>query len=164
MPIRRYDHYCRWLTNVIALLNHREFFAMLIGLVTIGALGIAVDVLLAISLVHKGFWVDEVLIVLHLGYSVALCVLASPILRIHMGLISRNELAAEWKRNEFYIAKKCKRGEQVPVNELSDEEFNDLFDYFVYDKTKNGFDRGCLKNCYGFWCIPRWHQDQLGEF
>jgi len=163
--IRRYDHYCRWLTNVIGLLNHREFFSMLIGLVSIGVLGTAVDVLLAISMVHKGFWIDELLIVLHLGYSVALLALASPILRIHVGLVSRNEMAAEWKRNDFYIVKKCKRGENIPVNELTDDdEFNNLFDSFVYDKTKNGFDRGCLKNCWGFWCLPRWHPDQQGDF
>ena len=29
-PIRRYDHYCRWLTNAVGLLNHREFVAMLL--------------------------------------------------------------------------------------------------------------------------------------
>ncbi|CAJ1458055.1 unnamed protein product [Effrenium voratum] len=26
-PIRRFDHYCRWVTNVIGLNNHREFMA-----------------------------------------------------------------------------------------------------------------------------------------
>merc|ERR1719464_2422799 len=28
LPIRRYDHYCRWLTASIGLLNHREFIVM----------------------------------------------------------------------------------------------------------------------------------------
>mmetsp|Transcript_79292 Transcript_79292/g.201817 ORF Transcript_79292/g.201817 Transcript_79292/m.201817 type:complete len:426 (+) Transcript_79292:44-1321(+) len=162
--IRRYDHYCRWLTNVIGLLNHREFFAMLIGLVAIGVFGATVDVILAISMVHKGFWIDELAIMLHLGYSITLLALAGPIFRIHFGLLSRNELAAEWKSNEFYIAKKCKRGDHVSVNDLSDDEFNNLFDSFVYDQSKNSFDRGCLKNCYGFWCIPRWAPDQQGDF
>merc|ERR1719395_339401 len=49
LPIRRYDHYCRWLTNVIGLLNHREFVVMCIGLVTIGTIGIAVDGVLLLA-------------------------------------------------------------------------------------------------------------------
>jgi hypothetical protein len=163
-PVRRYDHYCRWLSNSIGLLNHREFFTMLIGLVTIGFVGIVVDFVLAVSMEQKGFWNDEVLIIMHLCYSVALLALAFPILRIHLGLISRNEMAAEWKRNEFYIAKTSKRGNDVPVNDLSDEEFNSLFDKFVYDKKRNSFDRGCFKNCFTFWCIPRWSKEQIGEF
>eukprot|EP00913_Durusdinium_trenchii_P008691 g8164.t1 len=30
-PIRRYDHYCKWVNNVIGLLNHREFILMVGG-------------------------------------------------------------------------------------------------------------------------------------
>jgi len=163
-PIRRYDHYCRWLTNGIGLLNHREFLVMVFGLVLIGIVGTAVDVLLAVSMVHKGFWINEVLIAMHMLYSVIILWLAGPIFRIHFGLVSRNELATEWRRNDFYIAVKCKKGENIPVNDLSDEEFNELFDNFKYDKKKNSFDRGCLKNCFMFWCTPRWRRDQLGEF
>merc|ERR1719188_2905624 len=55
-PVRRYDHYCRWLANCIGLLNHREFVAMLVGLVLIGGLGIVVDVLLTVAMVNRGFW------------------------------------------------------------------------------------------------------------
>mmetsp|Transcript_63984 Transcript_63984/g.128390 ORF Transcript_63984/g.128390 Transcript_63984/m.128390 type:complete len:336 (-) Transcript_63984:137-1144(-) len=163
-PVRRYDHYCRWLSNCIGLLNHREFVAMLIGLVLVGGLGIIVDVLLTVSMVNRGFWDTELAIVAHLAYSVALLALACPIFRIHAGLVSRNELAAEWKRNEFYIAKSAKHGDNVPVNDLSDEEFNTLFDSFVYDQKRNAFDRGWVKNCFTFWCVPRWAPDQLGEF
>merc|ERR1719277_2520379 len=76
-PIRRYDHYCRWLTNCIGLLNHREFVVMLVGLVLIGILGFLLDLLLA----------------LHLAYSMALLGLAGPIFKCHFGLVSRNELA-----------------------------------------------------------------------
>ena len=39
--------------------------------------------------------VSMVLVALHLGYCFALLALAGPILRIHVGLISRNELAQE---------------------------------------------------------------------
>lgn len=42
-PIRRYDHYCRWLQNVVGLMNHREFMAMLIGLTLIAVLGVIMD-------------------------------------------------------------------------------------------------------------------------
>lgn len=59
---------------------------------------------------------------------------------------------------------KCSRGENVPVNDLSDEEFNELFEQFKYDKKRNPWDRGCLKNCIAFWATRRWHPDELGEF
>jgi len=163
-PVRRYDHYCRWLGNCIGLLNHREFVAMLVGLVLIGALGAVSDVLLTISLVHRGFWGTELLLALHLAYSVALLALAGPILRIHAGLVSRNELAAEWKRNEFYVARSARSGESVPANDLDDDEFNALFDSFVYDQKRNAYDRGLPKNCFTFWCLPRWAPEQLGDF
>merc|ERR1712039_238376 len=91
-PVRRYDHYCRWLSNCIGLLNHREFYMMLLGLVAISVCGTIVDIMLAIVVFNRGFWNVEILIVLHLAYSVALLALAGPILRIHTGLVSRNEL------------------------------------------------------------------------
>jgi len=163
-PIRRYDHYCRWLSNCIGLLNHREFVVMLVGLVVIAVLGSLVDAVLALSMLSRGFWIDEMLVVLHLIYSIGMLALAYPILRIHVGLVSRNELAAEWKRNDFYVAEKSKKGENVSVNELSDDEFNHLFDHFVYDRRKNAFDRGWWKNCVGFWCRTRWSAEQTGEF
>lgn len=57
---QRYDHYCRWLTNVIGLLNHREFFVMLVGLIAIAVAGVGVDAMLMFMIVHKGLMVDEV--------------------------------------------------------------------------------------------------------
>jgi hypothetical protein len=87
-----------------------------------------------------------------------------PILKIHAGLISRNELASEWKRNDFYIAKRCKRGVNVQVNELSDDEFNELFDEFEYDERRNNYDKGRCKNCMNFWCVSRWEKKQKGDF
>lgn len=163
-PIRRYDHYCRWLSNVIGLLNHREFLVMLVGLILISVLGAAVDLTLAYSILFKGFWSTEIVVVLHFAYSVALLALAGPILKIHVGLISRNETASEWKRNEFYIAKVCKKGMDVPVNDLSDDEFNSLFDSFFYDRRRNTLDRGCSRNCFTFWCEARWDPNQKGDF
>jgi len=163
-PIRRYDHYCRWLTNCIGLLNHREFVVMLVGLVTIGLIGVAVDLTLVASMVNKSWWQTLILVAFHLGYSVALIALALPILRIHVGLVSRNELASEWKRNDFYIARNTKRGKNVSVNDLSDDEFNALFDEFVYDPTKNSFDHGFFSNCLRFWCWSRWAPSDTGSF
>ena len=46
-PIRRYDHYCRWLQNVVGLMNHREFMMMLIGWTLVAVLGVVIDPCLA---------------------------------------------------------------------------------------------------------------------
>merc|ERR1712008_579846 len=105
-----------------------------------------------------------IVVVLHLCYSMGLIGLAGPILRIHVGLVSRNEIAHEWKKNTHYIVRKCKQGENVNANALSDDEFNSLFDTFVYDGSRNPFDKGVSSNCWSFWCTSRWHEDQLGEF
>ena len=165
-PIRRYDHYCKWLQNVIGLLNHREFVIMVGGLLLIGVLGIMVDIWLAILIAEKGFFEFEIVVALHLGYSVALLAIDGPIFKIHFGLISRNELAQEWKKNEHYVANNTSIGDNVPVEDLEDDEYNELFDRdaFVYDRTRNPFDNGCFTNCLNFWCQPRWTSDSKGEF
>jgi len=165
LPIRRYDHYCRWLANCIGLLNHREFVAMLSGLVAIGVLGFGLDCFLLISTAHEmDHWKTSLFLVLHLAYSLILTSLVGPIFRLHVGFISRNELANEWKRNDYYIITSRQTGKPISVNELSDDEFNERFDDFEYDKTKNPFDRGTCSNCWAFCCTPRWSRGQLGEF
>lgn len=164
-PVRRYDHYCRWVTNSIGLLNHREFFVMCCGLTCIGIAGGLLDIVLVITEWGISSWQTLAILLAHCGYSITLTALVGPILRIHIGLVSRNELASEWKRNDFYVVQDDSRGGQdTPVNELSDDEFNARFDSFSYDQKRNAFDRGLLSNCYAFWCIPRWKAKQMGDF
>lgn len=165
-PVRRYDHYCRWVCNCIGLLNHRSFFIMVAGLVLIGILGTAVDVIAVVAaFVNTDYGAGvKVSLLFHLAYSVALLMLAGPILRIHIGLVARNELASEWKQNLFYVVKRSKHGENIPVNELSDDEFNARFDTFSYDKQRNTFDRGWYHNILSFWFTSRDSKTQLGEF
>merc|ERR1719401_156304 len=130
---------------------------MCTGLVTIGALGCLLDLALVILTSHWGSqWMVAFFLILHLTYSVIVVALASPILRLHIGFILRNELANEWKRNDFYVITSARTGKATPVNELDDEEFNDRFDTFEYDRSRNIFDKGPSANCWTFWCTPRW--------
>ncbi|CAE7372712.1 AKR1 [Symbiodinium necroappetens] len=156
--IRRYDHYCKWVNNAIGLLNHREFVLMLVGLCLLGLFGITLDGYLALLLAKKGLWEAEVAVVSHLAFSVGLLAIEVPIFRIHIGLVSRNELGHEWKNNLHYVANQTSMGDGIPVHELDDDEYNELFDQkaFVYDKTRNHWDEGCATNCWKFWCWPRW--------
>jgi len=165
-PVRRYDHYCRWLCNVIGLYNHRQFLIMCSGLVLIGVTGVVRDVALEVVMYRSGEieYAHMAIIAAHSMYSLILIGIAGPILRIHVGLVSRNETGFEWKKNINYVVKETKsRGNNVPVNDLSEEEFNEQFDYFVYDPAKNPFDKGTTKNCLAFWCTSR-GSNNLGVF
>eukprot|EP00438_Fugacium_kawagutii_P034739 Skav230823 [mRNA] locus=scaffold851:444816:445409:+ [translate_table: standard] len=166
LPIRRYDHYCKWLDNVIGLLNHREFVLMVGGLVMIALIGIVVDVWLAVLIAKKSFCGGDIIVLLHLGYSLGLLNTAGPIFKIHFGLVSRNETAKEWKKKQHYVANNTTIGDNIPVEELDDDEYNEFFDddAFVYSPSMNSFDKGCLVNCFNFWCSPRWIADAKGEF
>ena len=70
-------------------------------------------------------------------------------------------MAQEWKKNEHYVANNTSIGDNVPVEDLEEDEYNELFDRdaFVYDGTRNPFDNGCFTNCLNFWCQPRWTSD-----
>ena len=137
------------------------------GLLLIGVLGIMVDIWLAILIAEKSFFKFEIVVALHLGYSVALLAIGGPIFKIHFGLISRNEMAQEWKKKVFFLLPFLSSiGDNVPVEDLEDDEYNELFDRdaFVHDRRRNPFDNCCFTNCLNFWCQPRWTSDVNGEF
>lgn len=165
-PIRRYDHYCRWLANCIGLLNHREFVIMCSGLVTLGVLGSLLNITLLVVTSHNGEtpYAISIGLALHLIYSIILALRVWPILQLHIGFISRNELANEWKRNDFYVITSARTGKVVPVNDLSDDEHNERFDSFHYASEKNSYDKGIYANCLSFWFTPRWRVQETGEF
>lgn len=164
-PVLRFDHYCRWVTNVIGLNNHREFMIMCGSLVAISTLGVAVDsVLLLCCLAHGQLF--EPLLTFHLLFSVYFAKYAVEVFRIHVGFVSRNELAREWKNDEYYVVIDEETGRKTAAKDLDEEEYNAYFDAnaFQYDAARNPFDRGVSANCWGFWCNPRWSSGQLGEF
>lgn len=169
-PIRRYDHWCKWLQNAIGLLNHREFLLLVAGLLLIAMLGIIVDIWLLVLIAEnhriESEIVAEILVGLHFGYSIALLKFVWPIFNIHLGLVSRNETAKEWRHKEHYVAHNTTMGDNIYVHDLNDDEFNILFDMdaFEYDPSRNPFDRGCPLNWYNFWCQPRWPSDAMGDF
>eukprot|EP00438_Fugacium_kawagutii_P029102 Skav229065 [mRNA] locus=scaffold2611:272860:275294:- [translate_table: standard] len=177
-PVRRYDHYCKrlgfgshrfvflWVDNTIGLLNHREFVVMVGGLLVIAVLGMVVDIGLAILIAKKRLFISEIILVMHGAYSLTLLAVVWPIFQIHCGLIARNELAKEWKCHVHKVANNTTLWDNVPVEDLEDDEFNEHFDNdaFQYDETKNSFDKGFWMNCFTFWCQPRWPADARGDF
>mmetsp|Transcript_70060 Transcript_70060/g.130962 ORF Transcript_70060/g.130962 Transcript_70060/m.130962 type:complete len:312 (-) Transcript_70060:223-1158(-) len=163
LPVRRYDHYCRWVTNSIGLMNHRAFFIMLVFLVTLAVLNSLLGIVLILASLVKQLWFFAILGIGHLTGSLVFGYYVLPIFRLHIGFISRNELAYEWKEDLFYVVKDVKTGKPVWVGDLDAETFSEKYDDFLYDKTRNKWDRGCNDNCYAFWCTSR-HDDQMGEF
>merc|ERR1719373_521460 len=117
---------------------------MCAGLFLAGCTGFVLDLFLLLAggaREEESRWMYSGLLVMHLSYSAFIVGLAGPILRIHVGLVSRNELANEWKRNDFYVAHSSVKGKLVPVGELSDDEFNERFDDFQYDASRNPWDK-----------------------
>lgn len=140
---------------------------MCTGLCVAASCGALLDVILLFNV--SGFpsesWEPFFFMAVHLIYSCFVCTLGGPILWLHVGFISRNELANEWKNNSYYVAYSHKMGDKIPVNDMSDDEFNAAFDMFEYDSDKNPWDRGCTDNCFLFWCTPRaYGPGELGEF
>ncbi|CAE7666230.1 unnamed protein product [Symbiodinium sp. CCMP2592] len=60
--------------------------------------------------------------------------------------------------NVHYVANQTSQGDRIPVEELDDEEYNQLFDEkaCIYDESRNRWDKGWSNNCWRFWCWPRW--------
>ncbi|CAE7763418.1 unnamed protein product [Symbiodinium necroappetens] len=133
-PIRRYDLYCRWLQNVVSLMNHHEFMAMLIGLTLSVVLGFLMDPAHSV-LAYKRPGVQivtDVILVLHWIYSLVSLFLEGEIFIILVGLISRNETvetAQEWKQNKHDVARETSKGNNIHVESLPDsDDYNELLD------------------------------------
>merc|ERR1711879_833512 len=109
------------------------------------------DVVLLLFNIHSMTWLIAGVIFAHLvafgifGYFVL------PIFWLHLGFVSRNELGNEWKHDEFYIVRDDD-GNPTWVGDLDPEEFNERFDSFEYDSSRNPFDRGCRQNWRRFLC------------
>ena len=121
--------------NTIGLKNHREFFIMIIGLALIAVVGVVVDLCLAAMMAFRqeAGLQSSVLVGLHFAYSVALLATDIPIVRIHVGLICRNELGKEWRRRSHYIANGTSKGDNVLPDDMSVDEFNDFLDRDAFE-------------------------------
>jgi len=163
-PVLRFHQYCRWITNAVGLQNHRAYMCMLIGFVAVAVCDAVLDLILIPMHFTTGTWTAEILLLLHFVYSSYFAWYATPLLRQHTAFICRNELTQEWKKDEFYIVYSEITGEKISVNELENEEYNRLFDRFIYDPSRNPFDKGWVQNCLTFWFTDRSDPNEWGEF
>jgi len=163
-PVLRFHQYCRWITNAVGLKNHRAYMCMLIGFVSVAVCDALLDLVLIPMRFPSGSFISNILLLLHLVYSCYFAWYATPLLRMHSAFICRNELTQEWKNDEFYIVYSDVSGEKIAVNELDTDEYNRLFDDFIYDSSKNAFDKGWVKNCLTFWLTNRSNPQEWGEF
>merc|ERR1712113_863661 len=109
---------------------------MLFGFVIMAVLDSVLDLVHIVRHVkHVEFHVSQLLgaiaLVAHMIYSFYFSWYCVPLLRQHIGFVLRNELTQEWKRDDFNIIYN-QVGDPVAVNELSEEEYNEQFDNFVY--------------------------------
>lgn len=168
--VRRFDHHCRWLLNSIALNNHREFVVMLVCLTLIGILSFALDIWIIYTAVQDNLLnkmpVKLAMVVLQFVYSAGIFYLVVPILEMHIGLISRNELAKEYTKDMYRVWRR-EGEEDVPANKMDIDDYNQFVDeekQFEYSERLNPYDNGTLANCNSFWCEARWFAHQKGDF
>merc|ERR1712060_387759 len=163
--------------------NHREFVVMCATLLFVGVSGCILDFCVIGLAVWDGQHKDDPEmfahiglsvwdgqrkvgpdLLLHLAYSIAMSLKVGAILKIHIGLISRNELAYEWTHEANYVVTSARTGRDEPVIDLSDDEREARQNSFRYDNRRNLFDKGTKSNCWVFWCTPRCDDAESGAF
>lgn len=162
-PVLRLHQYCRWVRNCIGLHNHRSYMVMLAGFVASAASSALVDLLLIVTCGREA-WATCILLA-HAVCSTGLLWYSAPLLRLHSSFVSRNELAQEWKRDDFWIVRDEETGAAVSTRDLDVDTWNRHYDAdeFEYDPSLNRFDNGWWNNCMVFWLTPR-SDGTLGEF
>eukprot|EP00928_Gymnodinium_smaydae_P014876 TRINITY_DN1545_c0_g3_i1.p2 TRINITY_DN1545_c0_g3~~TRINITY_DN1545_c0_g3_i1.p2 ORF type:complete len:356 (+),score=71.56 TRINITY_DN1545_c0_g3_i1:79-1146(+) len=162
-PVLRFHQYCRWTTNAIGLRNHREYMVMLYCFACVGIMNTVVD------LVHLFMRLDDfresdlgldLIVVLHLIYSAYFSWYVIPLVRMHTGFISRNELTSDWLSDKYRVVIDAEGRKWNPDEYEGDYEEEDL----IYDSTRNPFDHGTSQNLWSFFVTSRACSSQLGDF
>eukprot|EP00435_Cladocopium_sp_Y103_P001790 s7034_g1.t1 len=71
-------------------------------------------------------------------------------------------MAQEWKKNEHYVANNTTIGDNIPVEELDDDEYNEIFDRDAFGLTSMPYYAfqpmfACQKAAVCHKCIVRMH-------
>merc|ERR1719246_235907 len=93
--------------NVIGLKNHRPFIVMMIGLAIVITGSILMDlalmVAIAVAFHDQEHLLRFLILICHFGTYIVFGRYTLPVFKMHMGFITRNELAKEWVDNKYQV-------------------------------------------------------------